>query len=77
MTLKAVIPKSQFKISVPGLVYNIHRIQPEEAYFISEPLTNPDHLLFPNASVIDSLQADIFKKVCKAMTRLTVTVHSK
>lgn len=64
MTLKAVIPKTQPSISVPGLVYNVHRIQPEDpTYQLSGPFPNPDHLLFPDASVIDSLQADIFKKV--------------
>ncbi len=62
MSLKAAIPTVQFKTMLYGLAYYIyHKIQ--GSYDISELANKADHLQYLNAMSIDSLKADIFKKV--------------
>ena len=64
MSLKAAIPTAQIKTAIYGLAYyiyhSVHSVQ--SSYDIAE-LANKDHLQYLNAVSIDSLKADIFKKV--------------
>ena len=62
MTLDTTIPTTHFKGTIFGLVYYIYRTDMQDTYELSK-LTNQDHLQYLSIS-IDSLKADIFKKVC-------------